>query len=234
MKFDQNKDHLQIPQWAEDDRPREKLLLKGRSSLSDAELLAILIGTGTKSLSAVDLAKQILQQAGQNINNLARLSVNDLTKIKGIGKAKAISIVSALELGRRRKESNHTHKPRITCSTDVVDLMRPDLLDLSHEEFWIIILNRANFVIKKTQISRGGISGTVADPKLIFKSAIEESGSSIILVHNHPSGNLKPSQADINLTKNLKEAGKFMEIPVLDHIIVSDNCYFSFADEGLI
>jgi len=234
MKFDQAKDHLQIPQWAEDDRPREKLLLKGRSSLSDAELLAILIGTGTKSLSAVDLAKQILQQVEQNINNLARLSVNDLTKIKGIGKAKAISIVSALELGRRRKETHQTTKPRITSSTDVVEVINPDLLDLNHEEFWIIILNRANYVLKKTQISRGGISGTVADPKLIFKSAIEQNGSSIILIHNHPSGNLKPSQADINLTKNLKEAGKFMEIPVLDHIIVSDNCYFSFADEGLI
>jgi DNA repair protein RadC len=234
MKFDQTRDHLQIPQWAEDDRPREKLLLKGRSSLSDAELLAILIGTGTKSLSAVDLAKQILQLAEQNINDLARLSINDLTRIKGIGKAKAISIVSALELGRRRKENNTSSKPRITNSTDAAEVIKSDLLDLNHEEFWIIILNRANYVLKKTQISRGGISGTVADPKLIFKSAIEQNGSSIILIHNHPSGNLKPSQADIILTKNLKEAGKFMEIPVLDHIIVSDNCYFSFADEGLI
>jgi len=234
MKFDHNKNHLQIPQWAEDDRPREKLMLKGRSSLSDAELLAILLGTGTKALSAVDLAKQILQQADQNLNSLARLSVTDLTRIKGVGKAKAISIVSALELGRRRKETQQSAKPRITCSTDAVDIIKPDLLDLDHEEFWIIILNRANFVLKKIQISRGGISGTVADPKLIFKSALELSGSSIILIHNHPSGNLQPSQADINLTKNLKEAGKFLEIPVLDHIIVSDNCYFSFADEGLI
>jgi len=234
MKFDLSKDHLRIPQWAEDDRPREKLLLKGRSSLSDAELLAILLGTGTKSLSAVDLAKQLLQKAEQNLNNLARLSVNDLTRIKGIGKAKAISIISALELGRRRKETQQTHKPRITSSTDVLEVIKPDLLDLNHEEFWIIILNRANYVLKKTQISRGGISGTVADPKLIFKSAIEQNGSSIILIHNHPSGNLQPSQADITLTKNLKEAGKFMEIPVLDHIIVSDNHYFSFADEGLI
>jgi DNA repair protein RadC len=234
MKFEPDKNRLQIPQWAEDDRPREKLLLKGRSSLSDAELLAILLGTGTKALSAVDLAKQILQQADQNLNNLARLSVTDLTRIKGIGKAKAISIVSALELGRRRKETHPSAKPRITCSADAVDVIKPDLLDLYHEEFWIIILNRANYVLKKIQISRGGISGTVADPKLIFKSALEQSGSSIILIHNHPSGNLQPSQADINLTKNLKEAGKFMEIPVLDHIIVSDNCYFSFADEGLI
>jgi DNA repair protein RadC len=234
MKFNQTRDHLRIPQWAEDDRPREKLLLKGRSSLSDAELLAILLGTGTKALSAVDLAKQIMRKADQNLNNLARLSVNDLIKIKGIGKAKAISIVSALELGRRRKEAQASGKLRISGSTDAVEVIRPDLMDLNHEEFWIIILNRANYVMKKIQISRGGISGTVADPKLIFKSALEQNGSSIILIHNHPSGNLQPSQADITLTKNLKEAGNFMEIPVLDHLIVSDNCYFSFADEGLL
>jgi len=234
MKLDQNQDHLRIPQWAEDDRPREKLLIKGRSSLSDAELLAILLGTGTKALSAVDLAKQILQQADQNLNNLARLSVKDLTKIKGIGEAKAISIVSALELGRRRKESVSPGRPRITNSIDVVEIMKQDLLDLNHEEFWIIILNRANYVLRKNKISSGGISGTVADPKLIFKSALDHSGSSIILVHNHPSGNLQPSQADITLTKTLKEAGKFLEIPVLDHIIVSDNSYFSFADEGMM
>jgi len=234
MKLDQNRDHLRIPLWAEDDRPREKLLLKGRSSLSDAELLAILLGTGTKALSAVDLAKQILQQAEQNLNILARLSVKDLTKIKGIGEAKAISIVSALELGRRRKESVTPGRPRITNSIDVVEIMKQDLMDLNHEEFWIIILNRANYVLRKNQISSGGISGTVADPKLIFKSALDYGGCSIILVHNHPSGNLQPSQADITLTKTLKEAGKFLEIPVLDHIIVSDNSYFSFADEGMM
>ncbi len=234
MKFTQKEDHLRIPQWAEDDRPREKLLLKGRSSLSDAELLAILLGTGIKSLSAVDLAKQILKQADHNLNSLARLSVKDLTKIKGIGEAKAISIVSALELGRRRKESIQPGRPRITNSIDVVELMKQDLMDLNHEEFWIIILNRANYVLRKDQISRGGISGTVADPKLIFKSALDYGGSSIILAHNHPSGNLQPSQADITLTRTLKEAGKFLEIPVLDHIIVSDNSYFSFADEGMI
>ena len=208
--------------------------MKGRSTLSDAELLAILLGTGTKALSAVDLAKQILQQADQNLNNLARLSVKDLIKIKGIGEAKAISIVSALELGRRRKESVSPGRPRITNSIDVVEIMKQDLIDLNHEEFWIIILNRANYVLRKNKISSGGISGTVADPKLIFKSALDHSGSSIILVHNHPSGNLQPSQADITLTKTLKEAGKFLEIPVLDHIIVSDNSYFSFADEGMM
>jgi DNA repair protein RadC len=234
MKLNPNPDHLRIPQWAEDDRPREKLLTKGRANLSDAELLAILIGTGTKALSAVDLAKQVLQQADLNLNNLARLSVKDLTRIKGIGEAKAISIVSALELGRRRKESVVPGRPRITNSIDVVEMMKQDLLDLNHEEFWIVILNRANYVLRKNKISSGGISGTVADPKLIFKSALDHRGSSIILVHNHPSGNLQPSQADITLTKTLKEAGKFLEIPVLDHIIVSDNSYFSFADEGMM
>jgi DNA repair protein RadC len=234
MKLNPNPDHLRIPQWAEDDRPREKLLTKGRANLSDAELLAILIGTGTKALSAVDLAKQVLQQADLNLNNLARLSVKDLTRIKGIGEAKAISIVSALELGRRRKESVAPGRPRITNSIDVVEMMKQDLLDLNHEEFWIVILNRANYVLRKNKISSGGISGTVADPKLIFKSALDHRGSSIILVHNHPSGNLQPSQADITLTKTLKEAGKFLEIPVLDHIIVSDNSYFSFADEGMM
>ena len=234
MKLNPNPDHLRIAQWAEDDRPREKLLTKGRSNLSNAELLAILIGTGTKALSAVDLAKQVLQQADLNLNNLARLSVKDLTRIKGIGEAKAISIVSALELGRRRKESVAPGKPRITNSIDVVEMIKQDLLDLNHEEFWIVILNRANYVLRKNKISSGGISGTVADPKLIFKSALDYRGSSIILVHNHPSGNLQPSQADITLTKTLKEAGKFLEIPVLDHIIVSDNSYFSFADEGIM
>ena len=234
MIFDPPSNHLRIPQWAEDDRPREKLLLKGRATLSDAELLAILLGTGTKATSAVELAMQILQKADHNLDNLARLSVNDLTRIKGVGTAKAISIVSALELGRRRKEIPASGKARITSSADAVEVIKANLLDLIHEEFWILVLNRANFVLRKIQISRGGISGTVADPKLIFRYALEHSGSSIILVHNHPSGNLQPSQADLTLTKNLKEAGKFMEIPVLDHIIVSDNRYFSFADEGLI
>lgn len=234
MKIDPNRNHLRISQWAEDDRPREKLLLKGRSALSDAELLAILLGTGTRDVSAVDLAKYILQQADQNLHCLARLSVNELMKIKGVGKAKAVTIISALELGRRRKNSNQILRQRITSSVEALEVIKPDLMDLNHEEFWVIVLNRANYVLKKIQISRGGISGTVADPKLIFKSALEEGGSSIILIHNHPSGNLNPSQADITLTKSMKEAGKFMEIPVLDHIIVSDNAYFSLADEGLM
>ncbi len=225
--------YLRIPQWAEEDRPREKLMLKGKSALSDAELLAILFGTGTRSMSAVDLAKHLLKQVDFNLNDLARLTVGDLEKQKGIGKAKAITLVAALELGRRRKDSMQVRRPKITCSNDVYELIKPELLDLNHEEFWVVVLNRANMVIKKNRISSGGISGTVADPKLIFRSAVEIFGSSIILVHNHPSGNLKPSEADLKLTRKLKQAGEMIEIPVLDHIIFSDKTYFSFADEGL-
>ncbi len=226
--------NLKILSWAEEDRPREKLMLKGKAALSDAELIAILIGSGTKSLSAVDLAKIILNKTGNNLNELAKLSVNDLKKEKGIGEAKAIAIVSALELGRRRKEAEFTEKRQITSSRDIYELMKADLLDKQHEEFWIVLLNRANKVLRKMPISSGGISGTVADPKLIFKFALEESASSIILVHNHPSGNLKPSQADNELTAKLKSAGKFLEIPVLDHLIFGDQGYLSYADEGLL
>lgn len=225
---------MDIKSWAEEDRPREKLILKGKSALSEAELIAILIGSGTASLSAVDLAKQILQHSGNNLNDLARLTVKDLMKFKGIGEAKAISIVAALELGRRRKDVEHLKKVKITSSTDVYEHMKAHLLDLSHEEFWVILLNRANKIIKCQQVSSGGVSGTVADPKMIFKIALDELASSIILVHNHPSGNLKPSQADIMLTKKLKEAGKVLEIPVLDHIIFTDENYFSFADENMM
>ncbi|HYG38548.1 MAG TPA: DNA repair protein RadC [Cytophagales bacterium] len=226
--------NLKILSWAEEDRPREKLLLKGRSALSDAELIAILIGSGTKSLSAVDLAKVILNKVNNDLNELARLSVKDLEKFKGIGEAKAISIVSALELGRRRKETEPTKKLKITCSQDVFECIRPQLMDIGHEEFWIILLNRANVVSNKIQISTGGISGTVADPKIIFKQALDHLASAIILVHNHPSGNLNPSQADIDLTKKLKEAGKFLEIPVLDHLIFTNDGFYSFADKGML
>lgn len=225
---------LNILSWAEEDRPREKLLLKGKSVLSDAELIAILIGSGTRSMSAVDVAKLILSKARNNLNELARFSVKDLRKVKGIGEAKAIAIVSALELGRRRKESEFFEKTKISCSNDIYQLMKPDLLDLPKEAFWVLLLNRANGLIKKEQISSGGISGTVADPKIIFKAALDQYASSIVLIHNHPSGNLKPSSADINLTKKMKEAGKLLEIPVLDHIIFGDEGYLSFADEGLL
>jgi DNA repair protein RadC len=222
-----------ILSWAEEDRPREKLLLKGKAVLSDAELIAILIGSGTRELSAVDLSKLILQSVNNNLNELAKLSINDLMKFKGIGDAKAISIAAALELGRRRKESESLKKQKITSSADVYEAIRPYLMDLQHEQFWIILLNRANEVIRPQQISIGGVSGTVADPKIIFKAAIEHLASAIILVHNHPSGNLTPSQADKELTKKVKAGGQTLDIPVLDHLIFSNNGYFSFADEGI-
>ncbi|MFC6997304.1 RadC family protein [Rufibacter roseus] len=225
---------LSIKSWAEEDRPREKLLLKGRAALSDAELIGILIGSGTAKLSAVDVAKLILQAVDNDLNALARLTVKELQKHKGIGEAKAISIVAALELGRRRKEAAPTVKTRITCSTDIYEYIRPHLLDLPHEEFWIILLNRANTIMKKIQISSGGVAGTVADPKLIFKHALENLASAIILVHNHPSGQLKPSAADISLTKKLQEAGKVLDLPILDHLIFTDSSYYSFADEDLL
>lgn len=227
-------DFLNIKSWAAEDRPREKLLLKGRAILSDAELIAILLGTGTSSLSAVDLAKNILQTVNNDLNELARLTVKDLVKIKGIGEAKAITIISALELGRRRKDSLAEEKPKIGGSADVFEILKADLLDIPHEAFWIVLLNRANRVIKKHQISQGGVAGTVADPKLIFKVAVEELASGIILAHNHPSGNLSASQADIDLTRKLKESGKLLDIQVLDHIIIAGKKYFSFADEGLM
>ena len=223
-----------IKSWAEADRPREKLLLKGRSVLSDAELIAILISSGNKEDSAVELSKKILDRVSNNLNELGKLSVKDLMKFKGIGEAKAIGIVAALELGRRRKGSDMIKRQKITSSKDIFELFKPMLTDLPHEEFWILLLNRANKVIKPIRISQGGVSGTVADTKIIFLSAIESLASSIILCHNHPSGNLKPSDSDISLTRKLKEAGKVLEIGVLDHIIFSDNGYYSFADEGMM
>ena len=223
-----------ILSWAEEDRPREKLMLKGKAALSDAELIAIIIGSGTVDLSAVDVGKIILQKANNNLNELAKLSLKDLMKVKGIGEAKAITIAAALELGRRRKDAEVMRRPKITSSRDAYEQIKPYLLDLPHEEFWLLLLNRANEVIKPVQISQGGVSGTVADPKLIFKQAIDHLASAIILIHNHPSGNLTPSQADKDLTKRLKEAGKLLDTPVLDHLIFTDASYLSFADEGLL
>ena len=225
---------IQIKHWAEEDRPREKLQLKGKSALSEAELIAILIGSGAASISAVDVSKVILNAVNNDLNSLAKLSVKDLTKFKGIGEAKAISIVAALELGRRRKETENRKRPKIRSSHDAYTLMKAELLDLSHEEFWCLLLNRSNLVIKKHLVSSGGVSGTVADPKIIFKAALEELASSIILVHNHPSGNLRPSQADMTLTKKMKDASKALEISLLDHLIFTDQGYFSFADENLL
>lgn len=225
---------LNIKSWSPEDRPREKLILKGKSSLTDAELIAILLGSGTTTLSAVDLAKIVLQSASNNLHELARLTVKDLTKIKGIGEAKAITIVAALELGRRRKDLETDEKPKVSSSKDAYEIIKGDLLDIPHEEFWVLILNRANRVVRKQQISQGGVAGTVADPKIIYKSALDALASGIILVHNHPSGNLSPSQADIDLTRKLKEAGKMLEIQVLDHIILAGQKYYSFADEGML
>jgi DNA repair protein RadC len=233
MKIEESKP-LNIKSWAEEDRPREKLLLKGTSSLSDAELIAILIGSGTASLSAVEVGKKVMQSVDNNLDALAKLSVKDLMKAKGIGEAKAISIVAALELGRRRKDSAPEEKPKITTSFDAFSLLKGDLMDLPHEEFWVLFLNKANRVIKKKRVSEGGVSGTVADPKIIFKLAIEELASGIVVAHNHPSGNLTPSQSDRDLTKRLKEAGKLLEIQLLDHVIVAGQKYFSFADDGII
>lgn len=226
------KTSLKISQWAEEDRPREKLLLKGKSVLSDAELIGILLGSGTVSLSAVEVGKLLLKEVDNDLNQLAKLSVKDLQKVKGVGVAKAITIVSAMELGRRRKEAGSLVRNKISCSQDVYNIMTPNLLDLDHEQFWVVLLNRANVVIKKVSISQGGVSGTIADPKLIFKTAIENLASAIILIHNHPSGNLKPSEADVALTRKIKSAGSLLEVPVLDHIIFTNNGYYSFADEG--
>ncbi len=233
MKIEDSKP-LNIKDWNPEDRPREKLLLKGTSALSDAELIAILIGSGTANLSAVDVSKKILLHGKNNLNELAKLSVKELMKVKGIGEAKAITIIAALELGRRRKEVDVEEKPKINTSKDAFDLIKGDLMDLPHEEFWVLLLNRASRVIKKKRVSEGGVSGTVADPRIIFKMALEELASGIVVAHNHPSGNLTPSQSDINLTKKLKEAGKLLDIQLFDHVIVGEQKYFSFADEGLV
>ena len=224
--------NLSIKNWAEEDRPREKLLLKGRSNLTEAELIGILIGSGTKTISAVDLAKQILATTNNNLNQLAGLSVKDLMKFKGIGAAKAITIVSALELGRRRKSKESEKKLKLISSKQIYELVSSDLLDLKHEEFWIVLLKRNSELIKKLRISAGGVAGTVADTKIIFNHALAELASSVVLVHNHPSGNLKPSSQDTNLTKRTVEAGKLLDILVIDHLIFTDAGYYSFADEG--
>jgi DNA repair protein RadC len=225
---------LKIKSWSPEDRPREKLLAKGTPVLSDAELVAILVGTGTATISAVELAKRVLKTVDNNLHELARLSVKDLMKVKGIGEAKAITIIAALELGRRRRDADADEKPRICGSRDCFEILKAHLQDIHHEEFWVLLLNRANRMVKKHQISQGGVAGTVADPKIIFKLALGELASGIILAHNHPSGNLTASQADIDLTKKLKEAGKLLEIQVLDHLIIAGQKYFSFADEGIL
>jgi DNA repair protein RadC len=225
---------LTIKGWAEEDRPREKLIHKGRHVLTDAELIALLIRSGTKKETAVELSKKILAQFGNSLNELAKLSVKEFVKFKGIGEAKAISIIAALELGRRRKDTEIVKREKIASSKEVFEIFIPHFLDLPHEEFHMLLLNRSNTPIRKEFVSRGGVSGTVVDPKIIFKIALQYLASSLILCHNHPSGNLQPSDQDISLTKKIKEAGNLLEIPVLDHLIVTDTGYFSFADHGLM
>lgn len=226
---------ISIKAWAEDDRPREKLLNKGKIALSDAELIAILISSGNDEESAVELSKRILIEAARNkLDILAKLDVNDLMKFRGIGEAKALCIVAAMELSRRRNEEQKEINHPVSTSADAYQVIKPFLLDLPYEEFWVMHLNRANKVIGKTQIGRGGVSGTVADVRLIFKSAIEHLASGIIIAHNHPSGALKPSEADMSLTKRVKEAGKMVDIILLDHLIIGEREFFSFTDEGLI
>jgi DNA repair protein RadC len=224
-----------ISKWAEDDRPREKLLLKGKNSLSNAELIAILMGSGNKNLSAVELAQEIMNKAGNNLIELSKFTVHDLTSgFKGVGNAKAISIIAALELGKRRLMEQALEKKKITCSKDAYDILTPFLTDLYTEEFRILLLDRANKVIANLSIGQGGFSGTVADPKKIFKEALAHSASGIILAHNHPSGNPKPSEHDLKLTKRLTKVGVDLEINVLDHIIVVNDGYYSFSDEGVM
>jgi DNA repair protein RadC len=225
---------LTIKSWAEDDRPREKLMLKGKGALSDAELLAILIGSGNSKETAVDLCKRILQQANNNLTSLAKHSINDLMKFKGIGEAKAISIVAALELGRRLESSSEEEREKITASKDAYRILKGNLADLPHEEFWALYLNRANKVIEKSFISRGGVSGTVADFKIIFKRGLELLASSVVLAHNHPSGNLAPSDEDRKITKKFNEAARLLDMSLTDHIIITDSGYYSFRDEGQI
>jgi len=220
--------------WAEDDRPREKLVLKGKNALSDAELLAVILGSGTKEKTAVELARELLRHADQDLAKFSKFSIQELKKFKGIGEAKAVGVVAALELGRRRKETERKTRTKIISSKMVYEYMQPFLLDLQNEEFHIILLNRANEIIRTERVSVGGLSGTVADGKVIFKAALEFGSHALILVHNHPSGQTKPSDNDKSLTKKLSEFGKYIDLPVLDHIIFADNGYFSFADNGML
>jgi DNA repair protein RadC len=223
-----------IKDWALTDRPREKLLEKGQAALSDAELLAIILGSGSANESAVDLGKRILASVENNLVELSRLGIPELKRFKGVGEAKAINILAALELGRRRRQSESLERKSITSSRDVFEIMHPLLADQIFEEFWIITLTRANKVKSTFRISEGGVSGTVADPKKIFKKALDDNASALIICHNHPSGTNRPSDSDKEITKKCVEAGRFLDLPLLDHVIIAQDSFFSFADEGLI
>ena len=223
-----------IRSWSEDDKPREKLLLKGKTALSDAELIAILIGSGSRNESAVSLRQRILASVDYNLNALGKLSVNQLNHFKGIGDAKAITIQAAMELGRRRRLEAAVELHKITSSKTIFDIMQPIIGELAYEEFWIIYLNNANKIISKSQLSKGGITGTVVDVRLVFKTALELGAVGIILVHNHPSGTIQPSEADKQITQKLKSGGEYLDIRILDHIIVTETQYFSFSDAGIL
>lgn len=222
-----------ITNWSEDDRPREKLMLKGKSALSDAELIAILIGSGSRNESAVGLSKRILASVDNNLNALGKLSLSQLMNFKGIGEAKAISIMAAMELGRRRRAEEAVELKKITSSKMIFELMQPIIGELPHEEFWVLYLNNSNKVLSKSQQGKGGITGTLVDTRLVFKTALELGATALILCHNHPSGTLTPSDADKQITRKLKAAGQNMDIQVLDHVIVAENGYYSFNDEGI-
>lgn len=223
-----------IKSWAVEDRPREKMILQGHKALTNSELIAILIGSGTRKESAIEVAQKVLKLADNNLNNLGRKTLKDLQKIAGIGEAKAISIMAALELGRRKQQTEALERKKISSSSDAFAYFQPLIGDLPHEEFWVLILNRANKILGSERISSGGVSGTVADIKMVFKYALDNLSSAIIVAHNHPSGNLMPSQADKKLTKKIKEAGTVLDVSVLDHIIVTDTDFFSFADEAMM
>ena len=223
-----------IKNWSQDDQPREKLRDKGKGALSDAELVAILIGSGSRDESAVSLCKRILASVDNNLSELGKLSIKQLMEFKGIGEAKAITIAAAMELGRRRRGEEALKKQKIVSSRSVFELMQPIIGELQHEEFWIIYLNNSNKVIQKQQLSKGGITGTLVDVRLVMKTALDLVATGLILVHNHPSGTLKPSEADKQLTQKLKQAAKSLDIKVLDHLIITEKAYFSFADETIL
>lgn len=225
---------MSIKSLAEDDRPREKFLLKGKSAVSDSELLAIIMGSGNREESAVELARRILNSVENNWHRLAKLSVKDLMKFKGVGEAKAISIATALEIGNRKSQQEVLERQQISSSKDIFEILQPHLSDLSTEEFWVIFVNHQNKILYKTCLFRGGISGSVADVRIIFKTALEHFSTRIIVAHNHPAGSLKPSQQDINVTEKIKEAGKLLDIELLDHLIIVQNAFFSFKDSGIL
>ena len=225
---------MNLKSLAEDDRPREKFLLKGKSAVSDSELLAIIMGSGNREESAVELARRILNSVENNWHRLSLLSIKDLTKFKGVGEAKAISIATALEIGNRKSQQEVLERQQISSSKDVFEILQPHLSDLQTEEFWAIFLNHQNKILYKTCLFRGGIASSVADVRVVFKTALEHFSTQIIVAHNHPAGSLKPSKEDINITQKIKDAGKLLDIDLLDHLILTQNKYYSFKDEGIL